>query len=181
MDFSETPYEIDTRLLGHHHCYSQTLFSIDAYTDDSRAERLPIEARGGRYDEFIFQQSKKILPAVGAVVTLKERRIPARIPRHKSDAPQVFIVQLGIGPKMRSLAILDELKHAGIPAYQALSSDSLSGQLERARERNVPYTLILGQKEYVDGTIILRDMRSSSQEYVPLSGLVSHLRRTIRA
>lgn len=180
LDFSETPYEIDSRLLGHHQCYSQTLFTVDAYTDDTRSEALPIEARGGRYDEFMFQHTKKNTPAVGAVITLKDRKLPARIPRPRQEPPQIFVVQLGQGPKLRSLAILEELKEAGIAAYQALSSDSLSAQLDKARSCAVPFTIILGQKEYVDGTVILRDMRSSSQENVPLSNLVSHLKRALR-
>ncbi|MBX9906291.1 ATP phosphoribosyltransferase regulatory subunit [Patescibacteria group bacterium] len=180
LDFSETLYEIDARLLGHHQCYSQTLFSIAAYTHENREEALPIEARGGRYDEFLFQHTKKNIPAVGAVVTLKERKLPARLPRASHIDPQIFIVQLGLGPKLRTLSLLEELKGAHIHAHQSLASDSLSTQLEKARVHGVPYTIILGQKEYVDGTVILRDMRSSSQETVPLGNLVSHLKRALR-
>ncbi len=181
LDFSETPYEIDTRLLGHHQCYSQTMFSVDAFADSARTDAAPFEARGGRYDEFISFNTKKNVPAVGAVVTLRERKFPARVPRQKATTPQIFIVQLGFGPKLRTLSILDDLKRADIPVYQSLASDSLSAQLENARRRGVPYTLILGQKEYADGNIILRDMFSSSQESVPIHNLVSHLRRTILA
>lgn len=179
LDFSETPYEIDTKLLGHHQCYSQTLFAVDPVIEEGA--RLPqLEARGGRYDEFIYQVTKKQTPAVGAVVTLKGEKAPARMPRQKHATPQIFMVQLGFGPKLRSLLLLEELKYAGIPVYQFLASDSLGGQLERARAHGVPYAVILGQKEYVEHTAIIRDMRSSSQESVPLSGLIAHLRKAVR-
>jgi histidyl-tRNA synthetase len=181
LDFISAPYEIDTKLLGHHQCYSQTIFAIDAYTE-GRTERIPhISARGGRYDEFINQVTKKQIPAAGVVVTLHDRKAPARMPRHKTNVPLVFMVQLGFGPKLRSLEIIDDLKRANIPVRQALASDSLSMQLERARNHGVPFTIILGQKEYVENTVIVRDMRSSSQESVPVASLVSHLRKHVRA
>ncbi len=180
LDLTETPYEIDTKLIGHHQCYSQTLFRVDAYTSEDRDQTVPVVARGGRYEEFIYQHTKKHVPAVGAVVTLQERKMPQRLPRQKPRSPQVCIVQLGFGPKLRSLAIIDELKRAGIPVHQSITSDSLTAQLDHARKHGVPYTLILGQKEYVDGSVIVRDMRSSSQEHVSLPHLVSHLRRTIK-
>lgn len=180
LDYTEAPYEIDTRLIGHHQCYSHTLFSVAAFLDEGRSIRAPIEARGGRYDEFIYQHARRHMSAVGAVVFLKERKIPARIPRHKRSDPQVFVIQLGFGPKLRALTIIDELRHVGIPVFQSLASDSLSTQLEEARHRNVPYTIILGQKEYVDGNVIVRNMRSSSQENVPISHLINHLRRSMK-
>ncbi len=181
LDFSNTPYEIDSRLLGHHQCYSQTLFAIDSYIDADRTEESNVSVRGGRYDEFIYHATKKNLPAVGAVVTFKDHPMPARVPRHKGETPLVYIVQLGFGPKLRSLALIEELKRAAIPVYQSLSSDSLTAQLEQARRHNVPLTVILGQKEFVENSVIVRDMRSSSQENVPLSNLVSYLRKTAHA
>ena len=177
LDLSETPYEIDAKLLGHHQCYSQTIFSFDTFTDESRETRSPLRASGGRYDEFVFQTTKKNIPAVGAVISLKGQQVPARIPRFKPETPSAFIVQLGFGPKLRSLMILEELRRAHIPIYQSLASDSLSGQLESARSKNVPFTIILGQKEYVDNSVIVRSMFTSSQESVPVSNLVSYLKR----
>lgn len=180
LDFSETPYEIDMKLLGHHQCYSQTLFAIDP-RENTEERPAFVSARGGRYDEFIYQATKKHVPAAGAVVTLRGQKAPGRVPRQRLPKPQVFMVQLGFGPKLKSLMILEEMRRAGIPVYQALSSDSLSAQLERAKAHGVPYTVILGQKEYVENTAIIRNMNSSSQESVPLSGLVAHLRKAVKA
>lgn len=180
LDLSDIPYEIDVRLLGHHHCYSQTLFSVDTYLDETRDKRAPLSINGGRYDEFAFQVSKKTIPAVGVVFSLKGQSLPARIPKHRAATPSLFMIQLGFAPKLRSLLILDELKKAGIAVHQSLASDSLSGQLEEARKYNVPFALILGQKEFVDNSIIVRDMFNSSQENVPLSHLVPYLRKTAK-
>ena len=183
LDMTETPYEIDTRLIGHHQCYSDALFSLELR--DEEREPLadaPLTIRGGRIDAY----SKNILgsdvPAAGAVVILHNKRAPARLPRLKSVAtPSVFMVQLGFGPKIRSLMLLDTLKASNINVHQALASDSLSEQLRQAESHNVPYSIILGQKEYVENSVIIRDMRSRSQQHIPFSTLIPHLKRITKS
>jgi histidyl-tRNA synthetase len=179
LDMAGIPYEIDPKFLGHHQCYSDALFSI-LPTVHTMGD-APIFVRGGRYDEFVKRHTKQNVPATGAVMVLRARRMPARIPRFEELPRSVFMIQLGFGPKIRSLLIMEDLKRANIAAYQELSSDSLSDQLRRAETLNVPFSLIVGQKEYVEGTVIVRDMRSRSQESVPVDTLVSHMRRLVRA
>lgn len=182
LDMAGARYEIDTRLMGHHQCYSDALFSIDIENElGQKIPDTPITVRGGRYDEFVKRLTKTNMPATGAVITLKTKKAPARLPKTTGkNTPSVFVVQIGFGPKIKSLLLLEDLKRAHIPAYQALSSDSLSEQLQLAETYQVPYSLIVGQKEFVEGSIIVRDMRSRSQESVMLSALIPHLRKVVR-
>lgn len=180
LDIANIPYEIDSRLIGHHLCYSDALFSIGITDENGALPDSPIAVRGGRYDEFVKRLTKQNIPATGAVMTLKARKVPARLPKVESAPRSVFVVQLGFGPKIRSLLLLEDLKRADIHAYQELSSDSLSDQLRTAEALNVPYSLILGQKEYVEGTVIVRDMRSRSQESIASGSIVSHMKRLVR-
>lgn len=183
LDMTETPYEIDARLMGDNACYSDALFSIDVLDADGRRhENPPLSVQGGRYDEFVRRMTKTQVPATGAVVILRDRKAPSRIPNPRNNhEPSVFVVQLGFGPKIKTLMLIDELKRANIPVHQSIVSDSLSEQLRMAERRGVPFSLILGQKEYVEGTVILRDMRSRSQENVPFDALIPHLKRAVRA
>ena len=73
--------------------------------------------------------------------------------------------------------LVDELRKAGINVFQNLASDSLSTQLRDAEARNVKYSVIIGQKEFVDGTVILRDMQGRNQEYVKMDVLTQRLKR----
>lgn len=178
LDMSETPYEIDPKMLGHHECYSDAIFSLDIFTEDGEA---PISARGGRFDEFVYRTTRTRTPAAGAVVVLKNSKAPARSPRVKASTPSVYVVQLGFGPKIRSLMLIDSLRRAGIPVFHDLASDSLSAQLRDAESRKVKYTLIIGQKEFVENTVILRDMNVRNQEYVEVDALVKKLKRSSAA
>ncbi len=176
LDMSETPYEIDPKMLGHHECYSDAIFSIDM-APGSESEAMPITARGGRFDEFVHRNTRTKTPAVGAVVILKNSKAPTRSPRPKQAVPSVFMIQLGFGPKVKSLLLIDSLRRAGIPVYHNLASDSLSSQLREAEARGVKYTLIIGQKEFVENTVIFRDMEMRSQEYISQGALVEKLQQ----
>lgn len=180
LDMSGTPYEIDPKMLGHHECYSDALFSIEFANEDGTPE-VPLSIKGGRYDEFVYRTTRTRTPAVGAIVTLKNSKAPARSPRVKVATPSVYVIHLGFGPKIKSLMLIDSLRQAGIPVMHDLANDSLSAQLRDAERRGVEYTIIIGQKEYVEGTYIFRDMHARNQEYVDQDTLVRRLKRKVTA
>ncbi|MCB9815312.1 hypothetical protein H6785_01910 [Candidatus Nomurabacteria bacterium] len=176
LDMSETPYEIDPKMLGHHECYSDAIFSLNINIEEGE-EPAQISARGGRFDEFVYRQTRTRTPAVGAVVTLNNSKAPARAPRTKVTKPSVYVVQLGFGPKIKSLMLIDTLRQAGIQVHHNLASDSLSTQLRDAEAQGVRYTLIIGQKEFVENTVIFRDMNVRNQEYIDQDTLIRRLKR----
>lgn len=178
LDMSGTPYEIDPKLIGHYQCFNDALFAIEL-CDERGAPLLeaPLAIRGGRYGAFFEQYLKQAVPAAGAVVILKGKKQPARLPKGKPINPAVHLIHLGFGPKIRSLLLIDQLRRGGVLVDQDLASDSLSTQLRRAEQKGARYTIIIGQKEYVEGTAILRDMIGKNQETVPLPQLLPRLRR----
>ncbi len=183
LDQTGTPFEIDPKLLGHHECYSDALFAFDLFDEDNMPlQNTPLYIRGGRYNAFVSKMSKVKVPAVGAVVVLKDKKAPAQmsLPRLKAD-PSIFVVQLGFGPKVRSLLLIDELKRSGIRVSQNVASDSLSEQLRHAESKNAEYAIIIGQKEFVEDRAILRNLRQQTQTTVTLSELPGHLKRVTAA
>jgi len=179
LDQTGTPFEIDPKLIGHHDCYSEALFAFDIMDDaGERYVNAPLYIRGGRYNAFVQKMSKAKTPAVGAVIVLKDKKSPASfsVPRSRPE-PSIFVVQLGFGPKIRSLLLIDELKRAGVHVQQNVMSDSLSEQLRLAESKNAEYAVIIGQKEFVEDRVILRNLRAQTQTSVPLALLAEHLRK----
>lgn len=174
LDMSETPYEIDPKMLAHHEYYSEAIFSLDIPNEDGD---VALSIKGGRFNEFMHRNTKSKTPAVGAVAVLKNNKVPTRLPRHKSIAPSVYVVHLGFGPKIRSLMLIDDLRRAGIPVMHNLTSDSLSAQLRDAEAKGVRFAIIIGQKEFVENTVILRDMSIRNQEFVEQIALVKRLKK----
>ena len=181
LDMSGTPFEIDPKLIGHHECYSDALFAFDLLNESyEKLPEEPLYVRGGRYSAFVSKMSKQKMPAAGAVIVLRNKKAPVTvsIPKVTYNAA-VFMVQLGFGPKIRSLLLIDELKRAGISVYQNVMSDSLSEQLQQAVARNVQFAVIVGQKEYVENKVILRNLRQQTQEFIPSHVLPDYLKRVI--
>ncbi|MBP6924032.1 MAG: hypothetical protein KBC62_00195 [Candidatus Pacebacteria bacterium] len=175
LDMSETPYEIDSKMLGHHEYYSDAIFSLDIATEDGIP--APLTIRGGRFNEFVQRNTKSKTSAAGAVVVFKNNKTPSRLPRAKTSTPSVYVVHLGFGPKIRSLMLIDELRLAGIPVMHNLASDSLSAQLRDAENRGIRYAVIIGQKEFVENTVILRDLNIRNQEFVDQTNVVKRLKK----
>lgn len=179
LDLAETQYEIDPKLIGHHECYSDALFSVDILDGDGQREKdASLFIRGGRYNEFVYRNTQQQIPAAGAIVLLRGQKAPARTPRVKLAVPTVSVVQLGFGPKIKSLILVDELRKEGINVHQNLASDSLSEQLREAEAKKVTYTIIMGQKEFVDGEVILRNMNTRTQEQLSIDALLTKFRRS---
>ena len=98
--------------------------------------------------------------------------------RHR---PKIFLIQLGEAAKKQSLKLAEEFRKAQIPIALTLSKDSLRGQLQVAAKLGVLYSLILGQKEAMDGTIIIRDMDSGVQEALPFQKVIERIKLKVRS
>jgi histidyl-tRNA synthetase len=178
LDMSGTPFEIDPKLLGHHECYSDALFAFDIFDENGQKDTETLHIRGGRYSTFVSKMTRTKVPAVGAVVILKDKKAPAHIPVTRVKySPNAYLVQLGFGPKVKSLLLIDELRRAGISVYQNVISDSLSEQLRHAESMQARYAIILGHKEFMEGNVILRDLTQQNQEQIPVTSLASYLKR----
>jgi len=178
LDMTETPFEIDPTLTGHHKCYSDALFAIDVLdTDGSPINDGSIVIQGGRYDNFISRMTKAKVPGVGAVMILRDKKTPNHIPKTRTKPSSIYLAQLGFGPKIRSLLILEELRNAGIPVNQDITSDSLSDQLRTAEKQNASHAVIIGHKEFMENSAIVRNLNEQNQEYVPLDSLIPYLKK----
>jgi len=79
--------------------------------------------------------------------------------------PDIFIAQLGENAKKKAMTLYESLRKK-FKVSQAFYKDSLKAQLETANKLKVKYTLIIGQKEVGEGTIMLRDMDGGVQEII---------------
>ena len=107
---------------------------------------------------------------------IKEQKIKISIEKK----PQIFIAQLGEEAKKKAMMLLDDLQKENILARAALSKNTLKSQLKVADNFNIPYTLILGQKEFLDQTIIIRDMKAGVQEIVKFDEAISKIKSKLK-
>jgi histidyl-tRNA synthetase len=168
------PYELDDLLLGDVRD-PHISFAIDLACGDATI----MAAMGGRYDDFIKKHSGR-KEGVGVAASIFFRKSGAArssfTAPQKAAAPKIYFVQLGTRAKLQGLSVVDMLREARIPVSQSFDASHLSPQLVAARELGVPYMLIMGQREAIDGTIIVRSTQNSSQTIIQLAALPRFLK-----
>ena len=173
-------YNIDKTLSRGFDYYTRTVFEIkEPAVEGESVEPLTV-AGGGRYDYLgKLLGSKKDVPGVGASIGI-DRIISSTA--HKPLAPRIIkkpkicFIQLGFEAKLKSLTIIEILRKARIPITQSLSKDSLGAQLSTAEKLETPYAIIFGQKEAIEGTVIVRNMQNHSQDTVTIEKLPEYLK-----
>ena len=175
-------YEIDNTLVRGLDYYTRTVFEVfvEQKDDDGTVNSLALGG-GGRYDNLAKSLNvKKEIPAVGVslgVDRITELASYAKLSPRLLKKPKVFFIQLSFDAKLRSFEIIEALRLAKIPVRHSLSKDSLSAQLGSAEKLGAPFTIILGQKEAIDGTVIVRNMDTRSQDTIKIAKLAEYLKK----
>ena len=181
LDEIELPYHLNPYLVRGLDYYTRTVFEI--YDGQERGRALGALAGGGRYDALIKILGGADTPACGAaggieriISLMKEEAIKLK----KEKVPQIFLSQLGNLAKRKSLKLIEDFRREGILISESLGRNSLKAQLQIADKIGAKYTLILGQKEALEGTIIIRDMVNGRQETVKLEKLVKEMKKRLK-
>lgn len=186
LDEGQIPYLLDNYLVRGFDYYGRTVFEIFIENDAEKAseEDKPIAlAGGGRYDDLASMLGAKSLPAVGFSMGLEriihEMKRKTIQPRTRPQT-KVFLIHIGPTAKKRSFTLMEELRAAGINAGESISRDNLKTQLNIAAKTGAKLALILGQKEAMDGTILIRDMDESIQETALQSKLAEKIKAKLK-
>lgn len=182
LDEGKIPYNLDNYLVRGFDYYGRTVFEI--FLDAAGDEELTALGGGGRYDELMSLLGGKMLPAAGSALgaerilqEMKKKDI-ARIKEKKQD---VFLIQVGPAAKKRSFALVEELRNVGVSVSESLSKDSFRAQLKIAAKVGSRVALILGQKEAMDGTVIVKDMQEETQDMVTQEKLVEKIKKLLKS
>ncbi|HEY4522400.1 MAG TPA: His/Gly/Thr/Pro-type tRNA ligase C-terminal domain-containing protein [Candidatus Paceibacterota bacterium] len=167
-------YELSPQVLGSRDCWAHSLYELSTLDRETGA-RITF-ATGGRYDPLATRFAQKHTPAVMIAIhcETRGRAVPKRETR---GLPAIYYAHLGPEARRRSLAVLEILRHAEIPVHQSLLYERIGEQMLKAKELAVPYVLIMGHKEAMENTVLVREVATNSQEAVPVGDLPNYLRR----
>jgi histidyl-tRNA synthetase len=150
-------YEIDPTLVRGLDYYTRTIFSFVC-------DRLGAQSEiggGGRYDGLIEQLGGPPTPAVGWAAGV-ERILLALDEEGTPLETDAFVAVVEDGQRPQALALVGELRRAGLSAEVDLGGRGLKGQLKHADRIGARRVLILE----AGGTAQLREMSSGEQRPV---------------
>lgn len=186
LDEGKIPYTLDTYLVRGFDYYGRTVFEIfwEGSKDvENNGEKGIVLGGGGRYDELMTFLGGKSLPAAGCALGIDRivhEMKKLELIQAKEKRQDVFLIQIGPAAKKRSFVLVEELRKAGISVSESLSKDNFRAQLKIASKIGSSVAIIIGQKEAMDGTIIIRDMQEETQDMIIQEKLVEKIRSLLK-
>ncbi|OYV63223.1 MAG: hypothetical protein B7X03_02675 [Parcubacteria group bacterium 21-58-10] len=170
LEMTETPYELAKNLISRGSTWSDTCFELVA------GERRV--AWGSRYNDF----TKHFFPGSGMSATGAVFQVASEgkaVVKAKPARLRFSFVHIGDEAKRLSIRLADDFRKARVSLAQDIGVESLTEQLYLAERRNSPYLLIMGRKEALEGSAILRNRATQVETILPLAGLVERLKAVV--
>ncbi|MDO8463156.1 MAG: histidine--tRNA ligase [bacterium] len=189
LDEYDVSYALAPFLVRGVDSYTRTIFELlpaEAFTEGSPLPMQNALAAGGRYDTLVERLGGRATPATGIafgleriVAKYKEAIAAGTAAPPAPRTPDVYLAQLGDQAKRKAMRLFDVLRKEEFTVAAHFSKDALKAQLEHANRLQAKLTLILGQKEVIDETIIIREMSSGIQEIVPFSRIAEEVKKRL--
>lgn len=181
LDAGNIPYELDHTLVRGLDYYNHTVFEYFTVIEEDHSSKPLALGGGGRYDGLAKTMGhNKDVPAVGLalgvdrILEVAEEEVFCPKIRKK---PKFYFIQIGFEARTKALSIIETLREIQVPIKHSLSKNSLSTQLANAEKLEIPYAIIFGQKEAIDGTVIIKNMNTRKQDTVEISKLRAYLKK----
>jgi len=161
LEIMDIPYQINHRLISDIDIGSEIVFDIKCDEEEL--------AHGFRYNRLAKKIGyKKDLPCVTLNISVKLKKNLKKI-KNKPAKPNFYLVQFGPEAKLKSFLILQELYKANIEVIHSIAKDKLGSQIGIAENSTAPYILLIGQKEALENSVVVRNTANRAQHIVSIS------------
>ena len=164
LDAAGLPYRVNPRLVRGMDYYNLTVFE---WVTDQLGSQGTV-CGGGRYDGLIGQMGGKPAPAVGfglgierLLLLIQELRLPV-----PAAAPAAYAVVPVAAALPQVMAVLEQLRAAGVSVLQHAGGGSMKAQFKKADASGARYALIFGEDELSRGEVTIKSLREGGGEQV---------------
>jgi histidyl-tRNA synthetase len=166
LEMTDTPYELARHLISHGGIWSDTCFEVLVH-----GERV---AWGSRYSDLARRYFPSSFPAVGAVISIGSEGAVVKKP--STSKLRFTFIHIGDEAKRLSIKLAEDFRKAHVPLTQHIGVESLTEQMLLAEQRNSPYLLIMGRREALENSAILRNRATQQEVILPLLGIAERLK-----
>lgn len=158
--------------------YTRTVFEIVAPEIGAQSA----VCAGGRYDGLIAEVGGPDTPGIGFGMGME--RLLILMGKRGVLPPEpawldVFVASRGEAAARRALALVRDLRQAGIRSDLDHAGRSLKAQFKHADRIGCRFVPVIGEDELSGGTVTLRDMRKGVERPVPMDELIAILQNEI--
>ncbi len=163
LEVMNIPYNIDYHLVGDSDIGSETIFAITDISADG--DHLASGFRFNRMAKKIGFKKELACTMLNISAKLKKKLKNVKL---KNTKPQFYLVQFGVEAKLQSFLILREFYKAHVPIIHSVDKDKLGGQITIAEMSGASYIILIGQKEALDNSVVIRNISTRAQQIVPI-------------
>ena len=166
------PYRVSHRLVRGLDYYTRTTFEILAGNIGAQNAILG----GGRYDGLVKQLGGPDRVGIGFAAGIE--RLVLAMPDDAGDRGRrpLFVAAMGEAARESALALLRDLRRAGLEAHMEYEGRSIKSQMKRADRLQAAFALILGDDELASGAVSVKNMSTGEQSAVTREAVVDHCR-----
>lgn len=175
------PFTVTPRLVRGLDYYTHTTFEYAGVGLGASQDAL---GGGGRYDGLVEDLGGPATPSIGLALGVDRTLLACEAAGlfdagagAVASAVDVFVVDVVSG--VEATLLCDELRQAGLGADRAFDGRSMKSQMKKAGGSGAPVAVIVGEQEVADGTVVVRDLRTSEQETVARGDVVTRVRELV--
>ena len=179
LEALQVPYERDHRLVRGFDYYTRTTFEFSSDSLDSAQNGI---GGGGRYDRLVEMLGGPPTPGIGIGIGIERLLLACDAEGVFPVAPaalDAYVVDVVGGVPARDITA--DLRRAGLRADRAYDGRSMKAQLKLADRSGARIAVIVGPDEFAAGTVSLRPLRKSGEQWiVPVVDVVDAVRDAAR-
>ncbi len=134
---------------------------------------------GGRYDDLTGVFGLPGLSGVG--ISFGADRIydvlaqTGSFPEDVASATRLMFVNFGPSAAKVCMKLLKEFRRSGISAELYPGDAKMKKQMQYANNRNIPFVALIGEKETMEGSVTVKDMKTGAQQTIRQQDLAGYL------
>ena len=167
--------EIDVTLARGLNYYTGAIFEVSA----PAGVNMGSIGGGGRYDDLTGIFGLKNMSGVGIsfgldriYLVLEELKL---FPETVSENSKALFINFGEREALYAMQALTKLRRLGVKAELYPDAAKMGKQMGYADKRNIPFSILAGEKEMQLGNFTVKDMKTGAQSSVPFSSLTKLL------
>jgi histidyl-tRNA synthetase len=172
LDAFGIPWRISHRLVRGLDYYTRTTFEILGHALGAQNALLG----GGRYDGLVKELGGPDRTGIGFAAGLERLVLALPASVLVATPPRAFVVAIGDDGRTAALALLRDLRRAGLSAQMEFDARGVRAQMKRADRLTARVTLIVGGDELARGEVTVREMSTGEQRAIPRLEIVDHVR-----
>jgi len=176
LDIMGIEYAVDHKIVRGLDYYTKTVFEI---TQEDLGAKDAICA-GGRYNNLVKELGGKDAPAIGFAFGMERLALALEkgsMPYALCPSVNVFVAVTGEELYGEAFKLLETFRRSGIASEIDYDAKSLKAQMRKAEKLGAKFVVILGEEEFKNNKVVLRNMKNSSQEEVSLSEIAAKLKQ----